>query len=422
MRKHWLVSLMIAAWLVGCPSSGSNDIEPAGVNADGTGSGGGGKTAGQDDGVAGGSKPDQSAGGTNGAGGTGKGSGTGGSTASGDAGADPVLQPPGDTSLAKLPEAFASAICAALEACVGRAKLADLMQREPCVVRVAAELRATEFAYMDVAISAGRVLYDPSKLTECQDGIRALECDVLSHSYPQACVDVLEGNVQLDGECVSSAECTGTAFCSSSDTCPSKCTARFAAATACASDGQCDEDLLCLGGKCTAPAGDGETCAGTSGKFCALGLNCVGATDTASGKCATNASVQVGATGDVCVPGGKLCKEGLSCVYDGTSAFVCEAAVDSGAACHLGLPGQCPSDEYCDATEVTAKSVCKKLPAAGKACALAGLCAGGAACISGGPAPTCRAIEDNGGACAADAACRSGSCTGGKCEPPKACM
>jgi len=420
MRKHWLVSLMIAAWLVGCPSSDSKDIDPAGVNAAGAGSGAGGDTAGQNDGVAGGSKPDDGAGGTTSSGGTGK--GTGGTTGGGTGGKDPGTQPSGDGSLATLPDAFAVAICDALLDCVGPAKLSDLLQREPCVVRVAGELRATDFAYMDVAISAGRVLYDPTKLAECQDGIRALKCTVLSHSYPQACVDVLEGNVALDGECVSSAECMGTAFCSSSDTCPSKCTARFAAGTACKSDGQCDEDLLCLGGKCEKPAGDGDTCAGSSGKFCALGLNCVGSTDTASGKCATNASVQVGAIGDVCVPGGKLCKEGLSCVYDGKSAFVCEAAVDSGAACHLGLPGQCPSDEYCDATEVTAKSTCKKLPAAGKPCALAKLCAGGAACVTGGPAPTCRAIEDNGGACTSDATCRSGSCTAGKCAPPKACM
>jgi len=418
MRKHWLVSLMIAVSLVGCPSNRSDNIDPADVNADGTDPGSG--MSGQNDGVAGGSTPNDGAGGKTD--GTGTAGGSGGSTGGGTGGTDPGSQPIGDTSLAKLPEAFAAAICDALEACVGAAKLADLMEREPCATRVAGQLRATDFAYMDVAISAGRVLYDATKLAECQDGIRALKCTVLSHSYPQACVDVLEGNVALDGECVSSAECSGTAFCSSSDTCPSKCTARFAAATACTSDGQCDEDLLCLGGKCTMPGGDGATCAGTSGKFCALGLNCVGATDTVSGKCASNASVQVGAVGDVCLPGGKLCKEGLSCVYDGKSAFVCEAAVDSGAACHLGLPGQCPRDEYCDATEVTAKSTCKKLPAAGKPCALAGLCAGGTACVTGGPAPTCRTIEDNGAACTADAACRSGSCTAGKCTPPKACM
>jgi hypothetical protein len=131
--------------------------------------------------------------------------------------------------------------------------------------------------------------------------------------------------------------------------------------------------------------------------------------------------VQVGNQDDACEPGGSLCKDGLSCVYASGSAFHCEPAVASGASCHLGLPGQCPNDEYCDTTEVTAKSVCRALPSVGQACVLAGLCAPGLVCVVEGQAHNCRAIEDNCGACNDDAACRSGKCDQGKCTPPPAC-
>jgi hypothetical protein len=107
-------------------------------------------------------------------------------------------------------------------------------------------------------------------------------------------------------------------------------------------------------------------------------------------------------------------------VFDGSSGFHCEQAVSAGGACHLGLPGQCPNDEYCDATEVTAASTCRKLPGAGQPCVLNGLCKGGLLCVANDN--TCHPVADNGGECVSDATCRSGNCESGRCEPPPSCM
>jgi hypothetical protein len=350
---------------------------------------------------------------------SGSGGSSGGSAApatDGGSGNEPTPFP--ETPLSKLPKAFAGAICGALKGCLGESKLRELTRREACEIAVEAELRAKDFAHMDGSISAGRVLYDPAQLEECLNGITALECDVLDHTYPDVCTLVLDGNVELGDACVIAADCKGAAYCAGAGSCPSTCAALLGANAACNGDGQCANGLSCTGGKCTAPALAGDQCGATTGKVCALGLNCKGATDTEIGSCVSNAEIQVGAEGAACEPGGVLCKDGLSCVFDGAGGFHCEKAVGPGGACHLGLPGQCPTDEYCDATEVSAASTCRKLPEADKPCVLNGLCKGGLVCVS----DVCRVIADNGGTCTTNAACRSGNCVDGKCEPPPACQ
>lgn len=334
---------------------------------------------------------------------------------------DPTALP--ETPLSELPDVFASAICDALYDCLGASKLRELTRREDCDATVAGELRAKDFALMDDSVAAGRVLYDPEMLPECVEGIVALGCGVLNHTFPDACVEVLDGNVEINGECVITADCEGAAYCAGAESCPSTCEKLLTEGVGCSADDQCADGLSCLGGECAKPSGHGDDCGGTSGKSCALGLNCMGATDTAIGSCVRNDEVQVGDDGDACEPGGALCKDGLSCVYDGTSAFRCEAAVASGAACHLGLPGQCPNDEYCDSTEVTAASTCRKLPGDGEQCVLNGLCRGGTVCVTSGDDDrgTCRGFADNGEECVADGVCRSGRCEQGVCEPPPAC-
>lgn len=325
------------------------------------------------------------------------------------------------TPLSDLPQVFAGAICGALRDCLGESKLRELTHRESCGTAVTAELRAKDFAHMDAAVSAGHVLYDPDHLSECVDGIRALSCDVLTHTFPQPCVDVLDGNVAIGEPCTITAECEGAAFCSGADICPSTCAALLAEGASCNGDDQCSDGLGCIGGKCTAASRAGEDCGGTSGKVCALGFNCKGATDTDIGSCVTNAEIQVGDEGDACEPGGALCKDGLSCVFAGNGAFHCEAAVASGEACHLGLPGQCPNEQYCDSTEITAASTCRDLPGVDQPCVLGALCQGGSVCIQDGDQRVCRAIADNGGGCADDVACRSGRCLSGQCAPPPSC-
>lgn len=352
--------------------------------------------------------------------------GDGDGDASGDGGVDGAAGTSGGDGdaggttvpLSELPAAFAGAICDALEACVGPAVLGQLMEREDCSGRITKELQATDFAHMDAAIAAGRVLYDPTKLEECTTGIRAMECDVIAYSYPQACVDVLQGNVAIDGECVISAECAGTAFCGGDGSCPSTCTALLDEGDACSGDSQCGDGLRCIGGQCAPPSKTGGDCGGDSGKVCALGFNCMGATDVAVGTCVPNADVQVGEVGEACEPGGLLCEDGLSCVFDGASSFTCEEKVGPGEECNLGLPGQCPVDEYCDTTLGT----CQPWPVDGELCVLSGDCAAGHACVPEGSEATCRAMQDNGGSCGADALCRSGNCVGGACMPPPACI
>jgi hypothetical protein len=337
------------------------------------------------------------------------------------AASDAAGSSPMPMSLVELPDAFAGSVCAALGACVGPSVVRELTQREDCTVRVAAELRATEFAYIDQAVSEGHVAYDPSQLPACMDGIRALGCDVLSHSLPQACSAVLAGNVQLGDECAISAECAGAAFCAGTDQCPSHCAALLGEGDACSGDNQCGDDLLCADAHCLRPSRDGDPCNGMSGKLCRIGFTCQDSTDVDTGHCVPNAMVQVGDVGDACTPGGSLCKDGLSCVYSQGSVFHCEQAVGSGASCHLGLPGQCSNVEYCDTTDVTAQSVCKALPSEGQACVLSGLCAPGLVCVAEGQGHDCRPIQDNCGACGSDSECRSSHCDQGKCAPPPAC-
>ncbi|MFI5309344.1 MAG: dickkopf-related protein [Polyangiales bacterium] len=422
------VPSLIIVLLVGCPSSSVAKKSPVtskhssvgGPDAGGgTGEGSANVATGGAAGSGGGAR---AAGGSGGATGGGAGAASATSDAgSSDAGSMPTSAAP--TPLAKLPDALATAICDAMLGCVGMSALMQLTSGEDCVTRVAAQLRATEFAYMDQAIASGHVLYDSSPLPACMDGIRALGCDVLSHTFPAPCVQVLAGNVKQGDPCSVSSECEGNAFCAGSTACPSHCAALLGAGDACTGDNQCGDDLMCVAGQCVSPSLAGQACGGTSGKVCRLGFNCSGSTDTQVGSCADNASVQVGASGAACQPGGALCKEGLSCVYDGSSAFHCEPGVASGGACHLGLPKQCPQDEYCDATDVTTASTCKKLPGDGQACSPQKLCAGGSVCVADGSmAPVCRAIAPNGEPCSVDQACRSGSCMGAVCVPPPACM
>jgi hypothetical protein len=447
MRSLSILALCFALGFgVGCGSDGSKDDggdKTPGKTGD-TNSGSGGDGAGAANGHAGGSSGaggngqagDGSSGsgaagdgsggsgaagdGSGGAGGTaGDGSGGAGGTAGtsgGSGGSGSVSKP-----LSQLRDALSDAICDALDACLGESALRELTEREDCATRVGAQLRATDFAYLDQAVTDGRVLYNPLHVSDCTDDIRALECDVLSNPLPKSCADVLEGNVKIGGECVITADCEGAAFCAGADQCPSHCSALLAEGDACSGDSQCGADLMCVAGHCLRPSRDGEPCNGMSGKVCRIGFTCEGSTDVDTGMCVANSTVQVGNEDDECEPGGALCKEGLSCVYDGVSAFHCENRVASGADCHLGLPSQCPSDEYCDATEVTEQGTCRKLPGVGDACVLSGVCAAGLVCVSEDQASTCRAIQDNCGACNSDDECRSLNCDQGKCAPPPAC-
>jgi hypothetical protein len=180
--------------------------------------------------------------------------------------------------------------------------------------------------------------------------------------------------------------------------------------------------LFCNAGSCAAPAALGAACNGSSGGVCAFGASCVGSTDVKAGTCKANSEIQLGAVGAVCMPGGVLCREGLSCAFDGADGFSCQAAVAADAACHLALPSQCPIDQYCDAADVTTPGSCVALPTEGAACVLTDECAPRHICVLENDKPICRRIGDLDESCVADGLCRSDHCQGGRCSLRPACL
>jgi hypothetical protein len=362
--------------------------------------------------------------GTSGVSGGGAGSSGDGGMGDDDGGTDvdayvPPL-PPADPEILAVASSFSAAICSALKACVGPTKLSELVGRESCGDRVAAELLAQDFALLGQSIEQGRVVYDDSQLQACLDGVAAMGCAIATDSFPTACEETIKGTIAVGAACKIDSDCEGTAFCQMTG-CPSLCAALLDEGSACHRDEDCGDGLVCDAGTCTAPAQVGDACAGTSGKTCALGLNCWGASDDQPGSCHTNAETLARDEGETCEPGGVLCKEGLSCVWNGFTEFHCEDQASRGGPCHPGLPGQCPGGQYCNSLDVTTLGTCTRLPTMDERCVANGQCAAGFACIPGEPDPICARINHNGSPCATDAACRSHYCNAGICEAPPVC-
>ena len=318
-------------------------------------------------------------------------------------------------SASEIASAIAKAICGALEACVGPQKLAALNQREDCVSRFTASLTQDDFGSLQASIEAGTVKLDPSRLQSCYDDTRALGCKVQTERLPASCAAAIAGQQAAGETCSTGADCETGTFCPIDAECPRACEPTRDEGADCARDGECQRGTICHAGVCAAPALKGQACAGNSGATCAIGLSCVGSTDTQAGTSQDNATVQAGAMGAVCIPGGTLCREGLSCAFDSGATFKCVGPVEQGDTCKLALPTQCPLDSYCDAADVTVSGTCRPLPTDGMACVLGDDCAPGHVCVSQDDVATCAKIGDLGEPCVADALCRSGSCEAGSC-------
>jgi hypothetical protein len=318
-------------------------------------------------------------------------------------------------------EKLAKAVCVSLRDCVGEQKLRPFVDNEDCEMHFAKAFAQSDFGPLHDSVERGRLQLHPESLARCYTDTRKLGCAIQTERLPASCQDALEGTVEQGDACTIGAECAGQNFCPDT-ACPRVCTARRSAAGSCARDEECQSGLICLQGACAAPAALGEACAGSSKAVCALGTSCVGSTKEQAGSCVANAEVQAGELGAVCTPGGTLCREGLSCAYDGDQGFNCQDAVASGANCHLALPTQCPASEYCTAEAVTSEGRCAALPRDGEPCVLGNECAGGHVCSSAAEgAVVCRRIGDLAQACAADAMCRSGRCAQGKCAAIDVC-
>lgn len=316
---------------------------------------------------------------------------------------------------------LAKAVCAALLECLGEQKLRAFVDSEVCEDRFGAGFAQSDFSSLTDSIERGRVELHADALERCYADTRKQGCAIQSERLPASCQQALKGTVAEGDTCTTGADCSGQAFCTTG-TCPRVCTARRDVAGSCTRDEECKSGSICVQSKCAVPAAVGEPCGGTTGAVCALGTSCVGSTTEAAGQCATNASVQSGALGEVCTPGGTLCQEGLSCAYDGDQGFNCQAAVLADEPCHLALPTQCPATQYCTAQDVTTEGHCAALPVDGEPCVLGSECAGGHVCLSaGGDSVVCRRVRDLTETCTLDAMCRSGRCAEGKCAPTEVC-
>lgn len=321
----------------------------------------------------------------------------------------------------RLARELAGAICSSLQKCVGEQKLAALMAREDCNERLTKTFAQSDFAGLADSIESGAVVFDESALEACYRDARSLACDAQTERLPPSCQRALAGQRRAGESCTLGVDCVPEAFCPSTAECPRTCEPTRPAGQRCARDEECQRGLICVEGQCSAPVAAGSACAGDSGAICALGLSCVGSTDTEPGTCQENREVQVGGLGDVCTPGGRLCKEGLSCAYDSPSTFKCRAAAKRGATCRLALPGQCPLDSYCNAPEVTADGECVALPVDGEDCVLGDDCAPGHVCTVKDDSAICRRLADLGEDCLADGLCRSGLCIDGQCAARPVC-
>jgi hypothetical protein len=166
-------------------------------------------------------------------------------------------------------------------------------------------------------------------------------------------------------------------------------------------------------GTCTQTASVGESCDGTTGATCAIGLTC-----TAKGACAT--LVGSGAACDAA----NVCISGFDCVRasaDAGAGGTCQASVATlGAACDRNSIGAPRCDGalslYCDGTGHCASVT---FAAAGSPCGAADggtsdvLCTNGAACVSGScvaslaPGDSCTGMSPY---CGFNTNCVAGTC------------
>ncbi|MET0388937.1 MAG: hypothetical protein ABW321_23390, partial [Polyangiales bacterium] len=336
-------------------------------------------------------------------------------------GGDPDSPPPTDDEVSEIANQLAGALCSGLRDCLGAQALAAFVGRSECETRYSTALAQGEFVTLADSVERGRVKLQRDQLPQCYADMRELGCRYQAERTTESCKAAIQGQVAEGGTCSSSSDCSGNTYCSSGE-CPRVCTARSDAGGACVrDDGECNTGLICRGQTCVTPAAVDEACAGTSGGYCAHGTTCLGGTTMQSGVCKPNAEVLVGGDGAVCSPAGTLCQEGLSCVFDGATGFVCRAAVGSGGSCQLGLPTQCPSDEYCNSPDVTVAGQCAKLPVEGEPCVLAGECAAGHVCLAVSDQGVCNAVHDLGEPCTQDVLCHSGRCVDGACAGRPVC-
>jgi hypothetical protein len=330
--------------------------------------------------------------------------------------------------LAEVPAKFASAACAALDACFGPAA-AGLRGAEDCVTSLTAQL-ADALPTIQDGIESGRAHYAAAEMGACLAAMRDSGCELGEALESEACHAALDGRVELGGECENDLVCAGDAHCKSMAACPGICTAGGVAGAQCEDDAECAAGLACSADtlRCYEPAAAGQPCTGSAG--CTTGLFCVGGDEESgkSGVCRRAAELWSAPLGTLCDPGaGVLCEPGAACAFQGIATpsplMLCVREVESGADCSVAVPDMCPDGDYCAVPAGSLDGTCTPLPADGESCGTwafepgTALCAPYTRCEAG----TCRARKALGSSCQVGSVCLSESCVANACAAQGAC-
>lgn len=338
-------------------------------------------------------------------------------------------------SIDELPDLLIEALCPELESCLGERVSQVYFGSGGCAERLRVQLEDGDFSATKAAVESGHVQYDGTKVSACLAAFNGIGCGFETQRVftSDACNAVLEGDVELGGECALDEECKGAAFCKrEGESCPGTCSALLEAGDACTEDDDCADGLTCpkATGRCVAPGHLGEACGRVTDAPCSAGLVCIGADNAAaqSGECSEPEELYAAQLGEACdLENAVFCDDELACAVvvpiDGEAQFKCMARVDVGDACTFGAPSQCPEGSYCSGIDLNAGDVegtCADLPDDNDECNKSGgqECADGLLC---GPDSVCREIGRLGDGCTFDAACASQHCDNGTCARPATC-
>lgn len=291
----------------------------------------------------------------------------------------------GPMDIATFCGAFRNATDALLSRCVGGSEAIWGEYFPPC-------------SALEAAVSAGRVTYQPSKVSACLVAFPSLSCSDLLIG-PNACFGPLGGTVANGGPCYADGDCRGDSYCSGvgpgKSSCVGKCAKLLPGGAACTEMDSCAAGYLC-GGVPTSMtcvsdvhplADEGDSCAPVAPTkpsiFCAPGLSC----NRQNFRCAPT-----GKLGGACTPGDALCETFTYCDSK-TSKCVSDPGV--GEVCGVSPAGElmrCLPRLYC------------KLPTPTSATG------------------SCASLGGKGAACSADEQCTSETCNngtgGGACSAP----
>jgi Dickkopf N-terminal cysteine-rich region len=238
---------------------------------------------------------------------------------------------------------------------------------------------------LSAAVTAGRVLYDPTQAPACIGAYPELSCTDLLVG-PTECDGPLAGTAKDGAACFGDGDCGGASYCGGighgQSACSGFCTPLLAAGATCTATQECAIGYTCGGAPMLTCISDRHPLA-DEGKSCAPVMP-------------TMPSIE--------------CAPGLSCSH---ATLTCAKTVEQGGAC---VPGEalCETFTYCDGASKT----CKPYAGAGGTC---GAATGGETmgCLPGfycamespmSPTGACTALGKSGAPCTEGFECASASC------------